>query len=121
LVESELLGEKLEKVGASFIRSGTRIPGRVVAGFRIQQRIDALMDGTLSQTQWGIVTALKGEFVIPDYLDIQVVPVTPTICFIAGQGNVPLAASHVAQVNSRLRNAAQRYLIARDFGECQFS
>lgn len=120
--KKERLGEQIEKAGVSFIRSGGRIPGRVEAGLHIQQKIDSLMDRMFLQTQWGIVTAIKGEFVISDYisLDLQVVPVCPKICFIAGQGNLPLAASQVAQVNSALKNVARRYLISRDFRECQF-
>jgi hypothetical protein len=120
--KKELLGEQIEKAGTSFIRSGGRIPGRVEAGHRIQQKIDSLMDSMFWQIQWGIVTAIKGEFVIPDYisLDLQVVPVCPKICFIAGQGNLLLAASQVAQVNSSLKNVARKYLIARDFRESQF-
>ena len=121
--KKELLGEQIEKAGVSFIRSGGRIPGRVQAGLHIQYTIDSLMmDNMFSQTQWGIVTAMRGEFVIPDYisLDLQVVPVCPKICFIAGQGNLPLRAAQVSQVNSALKNVARKYLIARDFRECQF-
>ena len=72
-------------------------------------------------TEWGIVVAIRGEFVIPDYISLylRVVPLTPSICFMAGQRNLPLAASHVAQVNSSLKNVARDYLIARDFAECQ--
>jgi hypothetical protein len=68
--KKELLGEQIEKAGVSFIRSGGRIPGRVEAGLRIQQKIDSLMDSMFSQIQWGIVTAIKGEFVIPDYISL---------------------------------------------------
>jgi len=121
--KKELLGEHIEKDGVSFIRSGGRIPGRVQAGLHIQYTIDSLMmDNMFSQTQWGIVTAIRGEFVIPDYinLDLQVVPLCPKICFIAGQGNLPLRAAQVSQVNSALKNVARKYLIARDFRECQF-
>jgi hypothetical protein len=118
----ELLGEKLEKAGALIIRSGPRITGREMAGLHLWPKIDSEMGGRFKQTEWGVVTALQGAFVIPDYipLEVSVVPVCPKICFIAGQGNLPLHPRDVAAVNSRLRHVARKYLIARDFAECQF-
>ena len=120
-LEAEL-GEKLEKSGVSFIRGDGTIPGRVVLGMQIQMHIDILMDGQFSRMQWGTLTALKGEFIIPDYigLDVQVVPISPTICLTGGHRNSLLIASNVAKVNSALAAVAREYMIARDFTDCPF-
>jgi hypothetical protein len=122
VVASELLGEKIEKSGALFIHSGSRIPGRDMAGLRLWQKIDFEMGGRFRQTEWGIMNALQGEFVIPDYisLDVPIIPVCPKLCFLVGDGNFLLHPTQVAEVNSRLRSVARNYLIARNFERCQF-
>jgi hypothetical protein len=120
-LEAEL-GETLEKSGVLFIRSDGKISGRAVLGMQLQKNIDILMDNNFAKSEWGILEAVKGEFIVPDYisLDLQVVPVCPKICLIIGQGNLLLPASHVAQINSSLAAVAREYMIARDFTNCPF-
>jgi hypothetical protein len=68
--------------------------------------------------QWGIVKALDGEFVVPDWPVYALVPVMPTLALANPAVNQTLNRDGLALVNSQLRAASRRYFFAMDFSAC---
>jgi hypothetical protein len=109
--------ENLEKNGYIFA-GGTGIPGRMIAGLVIQRWIDYFQH-QLKDKQWGIILALRGEFVVPDQFgESPIVPVTPKIALVADWANSSEDESTVRILNGQLVSAVKHYVAARNFAEC---
>lgn len=110
--------EILEKNGYCFIGPNRILPGRMRASIVIQLGIRHFVQ-QLHRKRWGIALAKEGEFLVPDQFGtVAIVPVTPTLCLIAGCGNVMLSKAEVHELNRTARLTAREYVFARDFKSC---
>ena len=92
-----ILGENLTKDQQEILEnkhyafalgSDARVPGRIMLGLKIQIHIEEMMRGTFNRKRWGIMRANKGHFLIPDIIELAVIPVSPTICLVCGHDNL---------------------------------
>lgn len=110
--------ECLEKKGYIVNDPAGFLPGRMLAGVVIQRDIDR-MATRLEEHSWGVLVAQAGEFIVPDFFgDAPIVPVTSTICLLAGSGDTTLLIDGVRELNQLAIKYAQEYLVARDFSRC---
>jgi hypothetical protein len=109
--------ENLEKNGYIYVlKSG--VPGRMMAGVFIQRHIDYFVH-QLRGTPWGVITSSQGEFVVPDaFGTYPIVPVSPTLCLVAGTTERILDSADVKDLNIKLMSAVKHYVVARNFDEC---
>ena len=105
--------ERLEKEGIATIKSDLTISGRNLTGIAIQQNIFDYRKHKRS-CSWGILKSLGAEFVVPDNAAHRIVlPVTPNICLINGEG-YRLASEHeVAEMNDLAKRDSEKYYFAR--------
>lgn len=111
--------DRLESLGLTFILSaGNALPGRFLAGIRIQKGIDE-RSHRLQGRRWGIVRAHVGEFLVPDVpANMVAVPLTPEIGLYFEHDDCLIPESEVARANLCVRGLATRYYFARDFSAC---
>ncbi|WP_148050983.1 DUF4238 domain-containing protein [Pseudomonas fluorescens] len=110
--------ERLERGHVGFIRPDSTIPSRMINGFQIQRYIDMAM-GTLSKRRWGILKAIEGEFLVPDFPgDHAVIPVTPTIVFAIDDVNRYLSRCDVALTNLIGIHNSKDFVFARCLTNC---
>lgn len=109
--------EHFEKHGVLFHDENGALPGRMFGGMVIQMGIDRMTDA-LKGKEWGIVVALAGEFIVPDYIGtLAVIPLCPKQYLIAGAGNLSLSIEEVAQLNGIVTTWSRRYVVARSFAK----
>ena len=109
--------ENLEKNGYIYA-NGTGIPGRMMAGLLIQRWIDYFQH-QLHDKRWGIILALRGEFVVPDQFgETPIVPVTPKIALVANWADSSEDENTVRILNRQLISAVKHYIAARNFAGC---
>ena len=111
--------EMLEKNGYCFMRAGGRQPARQLNGIAIHLWIRRIVD-SLSTAQWGIIRALEGQFIVPDFSDRAFVPLTPTLCLMSPSLDGVINERNVAEINSFNKTASRDYFFARDFSKCPF-
>jgi hypothetical protein len=110
--------EILEAKGVAYIRADRKMPGRVLSGSQIQMDIDRF-EACYAGLRWGVATAAKGEFILPDtFGQLMAVPVTPTICLVGDHENVEMPPSEVSRFNRLAVQSAKTYFIARDPTHC---
>jgi hypothetical protein len=110
--------ENLEANQVTFIRADQRMPGRFVAGLRIQMGIHQMATG-LRGKKWGVARACKCEFIAPDtFGKFAVVPLSPQACLTLDKESRELSRPEVEQVNTLATTSFRKYLIARDFERC---
>ena len=114
--------EILEGNGYIVSNAAGAIPGRMMAGMRIQWRIRRVAL-ELSGARWGVAEARKGEFVVPSHFGwALIVPLTPRICLTAGWGDHTVLADGVRLLNrvalSMAFAVSGGYLVAQDFSRC---
>lgn len=112
--------EIFEKKGCAFTREGGKVPARVINGIRLQVVIDSYTVNDLSNSDWGIIQAQEGEFVVPDITSHMIIPLTPTVCLVSPSQNGIIIKSNVAEINRALVSTSQEYYFARDFLNCPF-
>jgi hypothetical protein len=110
--------EILERKHMIFADTNASVPGRMMLGLLLQREIDKITTRRLYGKRWGIVRANNGEFIIPDVVDLAVVPVSPTISLVCDCDDSKIAESQVAEINRKFHDSATEYLIANDFGKC---
>jgi hypothetical protein len=110
--------ENLEKNGIIFSRQGGRFPARQLNGFTLQMWTYRYANDDLPVTQWGIIQAQNGEFIVPDVPTQTVIPLTPTLCLASPAPNGTIAKQNVADINRAVMEASQNYFFARDFSRC---
>jgi hypothetical protein len=110
--------ENLEMHGYIVGDSKGALPGRMVAGIVIQRDIDRVTD-QLKNENWGVIETREGELIVPDeFGTTSVVPVTPTLCLIAGCEDGVLVRPRIFELNRAAIAASRKYLVARDFSRC---
>jgi hypothetical protein len=115
---SEDQEELLESKWVGYFSADQMMPGRIVAGIQIQTNIQAI-DAHLRGNRWGVVTADKGEFIVPDTFGVMtVVPVTPTICLVCAREDMEISNAEVSKINRLAMRYRQDYCVARDFTQC---
>lgn len=68
---------------------------------------------------WGVLTALEGEFLVPDnFSEARIIPVCPNICFAAGYESGQISMLSVSHINSLALASAETYLFAKDLEKC---
>jgi hypothetical protein len=110
--------ELLESKGCMYVLDGGRMPRRFMNGVSLRMRIDSdrILSGPIN---WGVLEASEGEFIVPDTTrSVTLMPISPKLCFIGGQGSLFLDFDAVAEANALLRSLAVGYYFARDLGVC---
>ena len=109
--------EILERKHYIFCRDGV-MPGRFAAGLHVFGYMNAFRHDN-QHTQWGIVRAGEGEFIVPDcFQDMMIVPVSPKLMIIADQPNSTLTRSEVAVINQTAIDRSTDYYFARRLSSC---
>jgi hypothetical protein len=109
--------EEIEKAGFAFQRGGT-IPARLVNGLRARVMVGRYLGQVNPTASWGVVRALDGEFLVPDWPIHAFIPINPTLALANPAVNQILDRNALALVNKQLRSASRRYFFARDLGAC---
>lgn len=109
--------EMLEKNFTGFARAGGKIPARQINGLRIQMMTGQYSD-SLTTSEWGIIRAHEGEFLVPDVPEHVIVPLTPVLCLMAPAPNGTILKDNVAALNRAIMAASQAYFFARDLSKC---
>jgi hypothetical protein len=111
--------ESLEREGVLFAREGGRIPARQIHGAQIQILAHRYAEQISETTNWKIITAKEGEFVVPDVPTITAIPITPTLCLVStAPSDGMIVKQDVAHLNGQFREASWEYFFARDFAAC---
>ncbi|WP_155986094.1 hypothetical protein [Thioalkalivibrio sp. AKL7] len=110
--------EILESKHVGFIRPNLTMPGRNLAGLHIQRNMDMARE-QMKDAQWGILTAKKGEFLIPDnFSNARIMPLTPKRCIFSQSDNEVIGLEAVREINRvALANDIQ-FCFARDMSKC---
>jgi len=109
--------ESLEKNYYGFVRPDYTVPGRQMAGLNIQMNLDAVRQ-QLVDSQWGILKAKEGEFIVPDnFSNARIVPVTPEMCLFSQSENGFISLTEVAKINRLAIASSREYFFARDFSK----
>ncbi|MCP1446441.1 hypothetical protein J3D54_005573 [Pseudomonas sp. GGS8] len=109
--------EILESNHTIFFRDGV-MPGRFAAGIHVVGYINAFRHDNRN-TEWGIVRAVDGEFIVPDcFEDMMIIPISPKLSIIADQPNSTLTRCEVAVNNQVAINRSTNYYFARDLSKC---
>lgn len=113
--------EVLEKAGVLFLREGGRAPAHRMHGLQLQFAIDheCLL---LSGIRWGVIQAIGGQFLVPDFPTMTHVPLHPTLCLCGGEQDWSAAAgitrSNVVDINRHLLKGCKAYYFANDLAQC---
>jgi hypothetical protein len=113
--------EGLENVGVLFIRQGGTMPAHRFHGVQIQMGITRKLS-ELANIRWGIVRALEGQFIVPDFPNITMVPVAPALCFCGTRGDLvesgAVVKGNVIAINRHLIENSREYYFANDLRMC---
>lgn len=109
--------EIVERKHAIFFRDGV-LPGRFSAGIHLLGYMNAFRLDNVN-TQWGIVRAAEGEFIVPDcFQDMMVVPIAPTLMIVADHKNSTLTRCEVAFINQVAIKRSTNFYFARSLSSC---
>jgi len=109
--------EVYEKAGVFFIREGGKMSAHRVYGAQMQVGIDQEASA-LSNVQWGFIRAHEGQFVVPDFPVITLIPLEPALCLCFGGKNRIIPRQTVADINRHLRAGSREYFFAQDLRRC---
>jgi hypothetical protein len=109
--------ERFESCGVLFVRSGGKLPARMLYGLRIQSGIDDYVD-QLASVRWGILKAVEGHLVVPDFPAYMIIPLTPTLCLCSGGRSGILDPSSLLEINRGFRATSVEYFFAQDLDRC---
>jgi len=110
--------EKLEKHGTMFARPGGKFLARQMNGIMLQIWTYRYAGDALPVTQWGIIYAEDGEFIVPDVPLHTIISLTPTLCLASPAPDGTIIRQNVADINRKVMEASQAYFFARDFSAC---
>lgn len=110
--------ENLERDGFLFAREGGKVPARQINGLQMEFRIRGYAEQIARGTQWGIIQAQEGEFIVPDVPTHALIPLTPTRCLVAAAPNGIILKGNVAEINRRIKADSREYFFAKDFSMC---
>lgn len=100
--------EVCEKKHVSYIQSDSTVPGHLFNGLQIQLAIMHFKN-TMKNTKWGLIRALEGEFIVPDYFLLKVIPLTPILCLIADNSTGCIPKNQVSSINKSLIDNCKEY------------
>lgn len=115
--------ELLEQESIGYIRGNLTLPGRILASRNIWRMLQRAAGG-MSNSNWRILRALEGEFIVPDNAkSMPMLPLSPTVCLwcepIKPKEPVELLArGEVVWVNRAAVEASTEYYFARDLDRC---
>jgi hypothetical protein len=109
--------ERFERAGVAYLRTGGRMPARIMHGLRIQFQIDSYVRQLVS-VQWGVIRAQAGQFVVPDYPELMIIPISPSLCLSAGGQSGEITRDNLAEVNHNFRERSREYYFAKDLAQC---
>lgn len=110
--------ELLEKNQIGLIRANGTVSSRLIDGGKIQIGLLEARKQWKS-LKWGMLRAEDGELIVPDNcLSHKMVPLTPTMCFLAGHMAGHMSRSEVAALNILSKKLSRAYYFARDFSGC---
>jgi hypothetical protein len=112
--------ENLEKNGYTFAREGGKLLAHHINGIQIRMKVGKYAHEFLATSQWGVIQAQKGEFIVPDVPNHFIIPISPTLCLMNPTPNGIIIEQNVAEINRSVRAASQRYYFAHDLSLCPF-
>jgi hypothetical protein len=111
--------ECLEKNKIGFIKPDLTIPGRLVAGGKIQLNIIAVRK-QMVDAHWGILRTSKGhQFIVPDnFSKARILPLSPTVCFFSQSDDEKNDEKEVLKINKLAIASSNEYYFANDLSKC---
>jgi hypothetical protein len=114
------LQEELESRHVICFGPDLTFPGRSLAGIVMQSRINQLQN-ELSDTEWCILRAMRGEFLVADnFSRWRVIPISPVLCLAPAANDGVLSEDQLAWLNRQGVETSRDYFFARDLSHCQF-
>lgn len=113
--------ENLESNGYMFARQHGAMPTRQLNGVVVEMRTGFYVEELAkSVARWGIITAQRGEFIVPDVPWHGVIPLTPQLALVWNTPDGIITEQNLGQVNTAMRLASEIYCFARDLERCPF-
>jgi hypothetical protein len=110
--------ERLEKAHIVYPTNSGKLPSRILRGLCMQSNLDAVVK-KMAGIEWGILSTSEEEFLVPDnFSEIEIIPVSPKLCFAAGYKSQEIGKISVSHINSLAVASAKKYVFARDFDKC---
>jgi len=110
--------EIMEKNHITTIRPDLTIAGRDLAGISLQMDIDRICE-QMHDTEWGVLTAAEGEFIVPDnFSNARILPLSPTKCLFSQSKNDTIGRGEVAKLNRLALATSYDHWFARDISKC---
>lgn len=110
--------EILEKNGITVIRPDFTISGRSNTGTHLQMNLLEVRN-QMADAQWGILSAMEGEFIVPDnFSNARILPLSPTKCLFSQSLNDDIDVSEVSSINRMAIESAEEYYFASDLSKC---
>ena len=104
--------EFLEKKGITTIKPNLSISGRPLTGMKILRNISNLRKH-MRGCSWGILNSRGAEFVVPDNATNKIMlPVTPSVCLINGEGYQFASEYKVVAMNENAKRNSEQYYFA---------
>lgn len=112
--------EKLEKAGLAFSRTGARIPARLLNAVQIRQETLKFSRHIQSTASWGIIWADQGEFLVPDFPELKLLPLSPIVAIATPTSfrSGKIGLTNLAEINRTMRDGSRTYYFARDLDRC---
>lgn len=105
--------ECLEKAGIGGIRPDLTISGRDLTGVQIQLNFENERE-RMRGCNWAILNCRRATFVVPDNAsDKAILPLTPNICLINGQGYQFAREHEVLAINAWAMQTSDKYYFSR--------
>jgi len=113
--------ENLESNDYMFARKHGAMPTRQLNGAVIEMRTGSYVEELAkSVSRWGIIRALRGEFIVPDVPWHGVIPLTPQLALVWNVPDGVITEQNLGQVNDAMRSVIDIYYFARDLACCPF-
>jgi hypothetical protein len=110
--------EIVEKKNMVLVRKNGLIPIRMMNGVRIQREID-ILTYNLRNYNWGIVKAIKGEFIVPDnYGEYTIIPISPQIILNGNSRDIIIDNKEIAEINRIAIQKSVEYYFANKLANC---
>lgn len=105
--------ERLEKAGIGVIRPDLTISGRNLTGVKIQLNFFDEKEH-MRGCHWAILNCRGATFVVPDNAsDRAILPVTPNMCLVNGQGYQFASERKVLEINAWAMRTSSKYYFSK--------
>lgn len=110
--------EILEKKHCGYFSNDMKMPARQFNGLAVQINIDRQRE-QLGGTRWSKLISKEGEFIVPDNCaNTLIIPVTPTLCFLAQENDTAINRHETAAINRHFIKNSTNYWFARYLTAC---